>query len=67
MHEHWRLVTGVAEESLRENKDEKKQALRAVSTEFAIDFGRGDYYKSRKEFPFHLSLSVCFADRLVIL
>lgn len=37
----------VAEKSLRENKDKEKQALRAVSTEFAIDFSRGDYYKSR--------------------
>lgn len=37
----------VAEKSLRENKDKEKQALRAVSTEFTIDFSRGDYYKSR--------------------
>lgn len=44
----WRSVAAVAEKSPRENKDKKKQGLRAVSTEFAIDFSRGDYYKSRK-------------------
>lgn len=47
MYEHWKLVADVAEKSLRENK-KKKQDIKVVSTEFTIDFSRGDHYKGRK-------------------
>lgn len=52
--------------SLRENKKKKKQDIRVVSTEFTIDFSRGDHYKGRKKSYFiYLSFSRPAHDSMI--